>query len=541
MFGILESEKQAVQADAQRRFALAGLPPPQLTDAQLRAAVMEKRRQDARRSRCRAVNAAAASRRVELKAAARKSAATSEKRGGQPVQQVVVPSQESTRSAAVDRELFRRSAPEMLWAFDHAAALEKRAATSASGLPPWVVETETDSESAVDSPAWHAAASARRRFDDIDNGAAHDDYYVDGDGAAHDDDYVDGDVDRNAAAWGVESAVGAAVNVDGDGGDHGAADNVDGDGDGSARAAARTYRPPGGGYRKRFSVSPSTHNQYTKARRRYERWVNLHGAGESDRSMADYITETFNTVASARFFCAATLHHHQCIGSVNPAGQLVDGALRAVQYRQGAAARESARDKRAGLLKREFRLMVDACLRENTVKSLRDAALLSFMFDGLLRRGEACHMQFVDIEFGGSESLTLYQTKTNQGGKPVTVYVNRKSIALARRWKRRAGIADDGFIIRSIDRHGNIGKRITPRAIDRIVKERAAAVGIRKPVSGHSLRIGSAQSMAAKGIPILDIQTAGRWKNQSTVMRYVEGYLIGKASPVARALYSGRR
>ena len=38
----------------------------------------------------------------------------------------------------------------------------------------------------------------------------------------------------------------------------------------------------------------------------------------------------------------------------------------------------------------------------------------------------------------------------------------------------------------------------------------AAAVGIEGRVSGHSLRVGGAQSLAAGGASIVEMQTAGR-------------------------------
>ena len=39
------------------------------------------------------------------------------------------------------------------------------------------------------------------------------------------------------------------------------------------------------------------------------------------------------------------------------------------------------------------------------------------------------------------------------------------------------------------------------------------AVGIEGRVSGHSLRVGRAQSLAAGGASLVELQTAGRWQS----------------------------
>ena len=47
--------------------------------------------------------------------------------------------------------------------------------------------------------------------------------------------------------------------------------------------------------------------------------------------------------------------------------------------------------------------------------------------------------------------------------------------------------------------------------------------GIAGRVSGHSLRIGSAQTLAEEGASLVELQTAGRWWSPSMPGRYVHG------------------
>ena len=48
-------------------------------------------------------------------------------------------------------------------------------------------------------------------------------------------------------------------------------------------------------------------------------------------------------------------------------------------------------------------------------------------------------------------------------------------------------------------------------------------------LSGHSMRVGAAQDMAAAGIELVAIMHAGGWKSPEMVMRYIEHMDIQKS------------
>ena len=63
-------------------------------------------------------------------------------------------------------------------------------------------------------------------------------------------------------------------------------------------------------------------------------------------------------------------------------------------------------------------------------------------------------------------------------------------------------------------RQGRQGRgRLSVRSLRRIVQARARAAGIGRRVSGHSLRVGSAQSLAPRGASLVEMQRDGRWKS----------------------------
>ena len=64
----------------------------------------------------------------------------------------------------------------------------------------------------------------------------------------------------------------------------------------------------------------------------------------------------------------------------------------------------------------------------------------------------------------------------------------------------------------------------------------AEAAGITGRVSGHSLRVGSAQSLASAGASVVEMQQAGRWQSPSMPGMYARGQLASRGA-VARLRY----
>ena len=49
-------------------------------------------------------------------------------------------------------------------------------------------------------------------------------------------------------------------------------------------------------------------------------------------------------------------------------------------------------------------------------------------------------------------------------------------------------------------------------------------------VSGHSLQVGGAQSLAAAGASVVEMQTVGRWQSPSMPAHYVRGQLAARGA-----------
>lgn len=61
---------------------------------------------------------------------------------------------------------------------------------------------------------------------------------------------------------------------------------------------------------------------------------------------------------------------------------------------------------------------------------------------------------------------------------------------------------------------------LTADRVRKIIKASAARVGLTKKVSGHSALIGTAISLAQAGASLVEIQTAGRWKDPGMPAHY---------------------
>lgn len=84
-------------------------------------------------------------------------------------------------------------------------------------------------------------------------------------------------------------------------------------------------------------------------------------------------------------------------------------------------------------------------------------------------------------------------------------------------------------------RHIRRGDHIQPTRLHthsarRIIKKRAIDAGVEGFISGHSLRVGSAVSLAQAGASVVDMQVAGRWKSSQMPAHYAKAELAERGA-----------
>ena len=98
-----------------------------------------------------------------------------------------------------------------------------------------------------------------------------------------------------------------------------------------------------------------------------------------------------------------------------------------------------------------------------------------------------------------------------------------------------------GALFRRIVRGDHIQEsRLTVNGARNAIKEWASVAGVEGFISGHSLRVGSAVSLAQAGASVVEMQVDGRWKDSRMPSHYASAE-IAQNSATARIEYGKRR
>ena len=165
---------------------------------------------------------------------------------------------------------------------------------------------------------------------------------------------------------------------------------------------------------------------------------------------------------------------------------------------------------------------------DNSLKGYRDRALLLTAYDSLCRRSELAALRVEDVFNVNSRNgiqIRLRKSKTDQSGDGRWITLSEKTHHAINAWIRESKITS-GFLFRGITKYESPTQEIAGAQINRIYKQLAIRAEIDSKlvqhISGHSLRVGSAQDLLASGASIVMIMNRGRWTKTDTVMRYVE-------------------
>jgi integrase len=105
--------------------------------------------------------------------------------------------------------------------------------------------------------------------------------------------------------------------------------------------------------------------------------------------------------------------------------------------------------------------------------------------------------------------------------------ISEELLGLLNQWKGIAG--KQGYILRSINKHGHIGDSLNPASISTILK--ALQEGLKtgpnqQPLSGHSFRVGAALDLLEQGEPLEKIMLRGGWQSDSTAVKYLRNWQL---------------
>lgn len=163
----------------------------------------------------------------------------------------------------------------------------------------------------------------------------------------------------------------------------------------------------------------------------------------------------------------------------------------------------------------------------NGMKVLRDRALLLIGFAGAFRRSELVNMRVEHIRrLQTGIEVELPRSKTDQQAESRQVHIPTASserncpVRALEIFLNAAGIAD-GPVFRSVDRHGNIGEKLSAHAVALIVKESVGrAGGDMAATSAHSLRAGYVSTAVDTLLPHQIMEVTGH-RSMTTLTKYI--------------------
>ena len=165
---------------------------------------------------------------------------------------------------------------------------------------------------------------------------------------------------------------------------------------------------------------------------------------------------------------------------------------------------------------------------DSSVRGLRNQVLLRLGYETMRRRSELCAFKFEDICKGanGKRAIRLNFSKTDQFGTGKMLPISQELSDLLGIWRHM--FSDEGYILRSISRHGHIGGNLHPASISTILKALQMDLKMdsdEQPLSGHSFRVGAALDLLEQGEPLERIMLRGGWQTDSTAITYLRNWV----------------
>lgn len=205
-------------------------------------------------------------------------------------------------------------------------------------------------------------------------------------------------------------------------------------------------------------------------------------------------------------------------------------------------AKISREHKKDYLTSAQVNNMLDGVERD-TLKGLRDYAILTLMVTGALRTIEVVRANVGDMRALGDKTVLYVQGK-GRDEKADYVIIDEEVEKAIRAYLKARGKEDEESPLFTSTSRNNAGGRMTTRAVSGIVKERMINAGYNSSrKTAHSLRHTAVTLSLLAGRDLAEVQQFARHTNISTTMIYnhaVERSRNGCSAAVAGAIFRKR-
>ena len=163
----------------------------------------------------------------------------------------------------------------------------------------------------------------------------------------------------------------------------------------------------------------------------------------------------------------------------------------------------------------ELRALFQVCEGDHTPAGARDAALMSALYGGGLRRSEAVAIDLADYNRETGELRVLHA----KGSKQRLVYATNGGRAAIEAWLEARG-DEPGPLLCPVNKGGRISiRRMTDQAVLKVLRKRAAQAGVSR-FSPHDLRRSFISHLLDAGADISTVQRLAGHSSPSTTSRY---------------------
>ena len=247
----------------------------------------------------------------------------------------------------------------------------------------------------------------------------------------------------------------------------------------------------------------------------------------TDEDMARYISMLFDrglSPPSAQKVITSVRFYAKYISGPCPIGPKTEAVM--VGFRRAGADR--GRGQATGASWERVERAAQLAEKEGIQRGARDAALLSLGSDCLLRISELAAVLVSDIDLENL-TLTIRRSKTDQEGEGAVLSISPRTAGRVRAWLECSALGAGALFRKTKTRYKESDRPLRPNHVAWIIKNRCLRAGV-EGMTGHSLRVGGAQTLAAAGLSLVDMQIAGRWSSPSMPALYARGQMAGKTA-----------
>ncbi|WP_261818226.1 tyrosine-type recombinase/integrase [Vibrio gallicus] len=150
---------------------------------------------------------------------------------------------------------------------------------------------------------------------------------------------------------------------------------------------------------------------------------------------------------------------------------------------------------------------------DSDLKTLRDVALVSVMFECALKRSELRALQFAQLQYKAPYYWIRFGEQTYQLSQASSDILGSWMLMIAEH---------SGPVFRRLDRHGNIGDMaLDASSIYRVFRAIEQRLNVNTKFTGQSARVGAVKQLSAQGYHITDITEFGRWVSPAMPAQYL--------------------